>query len=441
MMQLPALFTCRGLIGLALGLGAWSAQAANLVDIYTLAKQNDPIYAAARQAYQAGQERASQGLAGLLPTLNLSANVRHNAVETSVSPDADYNSRGFGLTLTQPIYRKQNLEAYQQGKLQALLAEQQFRLAEQDLILRTARAYFDLLQAQDNLATAQAQKQAIAEQLAQARRSFEVGAATIVDTHEAQARFDLITAQEVVAQSDLEVKQRALEKLIGAAAPALDTLSATAVIPTPVPADMTAWVAQAEADGLGVVAGQTAWEIAQRESARQRGGHHPTLDLEASYADIRNTLVGGTAGVDSKNTVVGLEFNLPLYQGGLVSSRVREAVANQEKARFELDHARRQAALEARQAYLGVASGQARVAALGQALVSGQSQLDSTTLGLEVGVRTRVDVLNAQQQLYATRRDLAAARYQTLVSGLQLKATAATLSEADLTAIDALLVK
>lgn len=424
----------------ALGLCALSVQAAGLSEIYALARQNDPTYAAARQAYAAGQEKARQGRAGLLPSLNLSANVRHNASEVGAA-DLEYTSRGLALTLLQPLYRKPNLEAYAQGQLQAILAEQQFRLAEQDLILRTARAYFELLEAQDNLATVQAQKQAIAEQLAQARRSFEVGAATIVDTHEAQARFDLTTALEVAAQNALEIRQRALEKLIGRPAPRLDPLPPQAAIPTPVPADIDAWAQQAGTAGLGVAIGQTAWEIARRETERQRAGHHPTLDLAASYSDVRNAAFGLTTGVDSRNTTLGLEFNLPLYQGGLIDSRVREALANQEKARHELDNARRQAALDARQAYLGVISGQARIAALTQAAVSSQAQLDSTTLGLEVGVRTRVDLLNAQQQLFGTRRDLAAARYQTLVAGLQLKATTATLSESDLAAIDALLQK
>jgi len=424
---------------LALALLPLGAGAANLGDIYSLAREHDAVWAAARQARLAGLERLPQGRAGLLPTVALSANARRNEVEIDPGSDRGFNSRGYGLTLTQPLYRKQNLEAYEQGKLLALQADQQLRLAEQDLILRTAQAYFDLLQAQDNLAAASAQKAAIAEQLAQAKLSFEVGVATIVDTHEAQARYDLALAQEVAADNDLEVRRRALEKLIDAPAPTLARLDEGAALPAPEPRDMDVWVGQAREGGLGVALARSAEEIARREVERQRGGHFPTVDLAASHTDTRNGSFGTVTGVDTRSTVIGLEFALPLYQGGLTASRVRESVANHAKSRFDLEDARRQAALDARQTYLGVVSGQAQVAAFSQALVSGQAQLDSTKLGLEVGVRTRVDVLNAQQQIYTTRRDLAAARYQTLLSGLRLKAAAGTLAEADVEAVDRLL--
>lgn len=417
---------------------ASEAAAADLSEIYALAQANDAIYAAARQARQAGLEKLPQGRAGLLPSVALTANASNNEIESGSSGSRNYDSQGWNLTLNQPLYRKANFEAYQQGKLQALQAEQQFRLAEQNLILRTAEAYFALLRAEDDLEQSRAQKAAYAEQLAQAKKSFEVGTATIVDSHEAQARFDLALAQEVAAKNAVEVSRRSLEKLIGGPAPSLAPLSGQAALPAPEPNQMDAWVAQAQEAGLGVALARTAEAIALREVTRQQAGHHPTLDLTASYSDNRNVAYGGT-NVDTRSTVLGLELTLPLYQGGLTSSRVREAVASRERARFELEDARRQAALDARQAYLGVASGLAQVAALNRALVSSQAQLDSTRLGLEVGVRTRLDLLNTQQQLYTTRRDLAAARYQALLSSLQLKAAAATLGAADLEAIDTLL--
>jgi outer membrane protein len=428
-------------LSLALGATALDAAAANLGDIYQQARKNDAVYAAAYAAYKAGLEKLPQGKALLYPTINLSANARH--IETDSSLTSGWYSTdpyGFSVALSQPLYRKQNLESYEQAKLQALLAEQQLKLAEQDLFLRVAQAYFAVLEAQDNLTTAQAQKAAIAEQLALAKRSFEVGAATIVDTHEAQARYDATTAQEIAARNDLEVKQRSLERLIMAQAPALARLIDKAAVRLPEPNDMTAWVQQAETGSLGVAASQTAEEIARREIDKQRGGHLPNLDLAASYRDSRNTTttVGGSS-VDVQEALIGLELVWNLYQGGATDSRVREAVANQEKARFELDNARRQAALDARQAYLGVLSGDARVRALEQAVVSSEAQLKSTKLGLEVGVRTGVDVLNAQQQLFTAQRDLASARYAAILSGLQLKAAAGSLGEADLRAIDTLL--
>jgi len=413
---------------------SWSA---NLGGIYQLAREKDAKLAAAREANRASQEKIPQGKAGLLPTLNMSANLRQNDTRTTLNSN-DYASRGLSLSLVQPIYRKQNLESYEQAKLQALLGDQQLRLAEQELLLRVAAAYFDVLQAQDALATAQAQKAAFAEQLAQARKSFEVGAATITDTHEAQARFDLTVAQEIAALNDLEVKRRALEKIISQESPSLARLAEGVKMPLPEPANMEAWVKQAEEGSLGVVMNQSSFELARREVERQRGGHLPTLDLSASYANNHNAALGG-ATTNSRSGIIGFELGWVLYQGGGIDSRVREAVANQEKSRFDLDEARRQARMEARQSFLGVLSGDAQVKALEQALVSSEAQLKSTKLGLEVGVRTRVDVLNAQQQVFTTKRDLSAARYKTLLAGLQLKAAAGALGENDLKALDALL--
>lgn len=416
---------------------AWGA---NLSSIYQLARDNDAVFAAAREAYKAGLEKLPQGKALLRPTVNLSANLNHTDTQSSIAGYSKTSDPyGYSLSLTQPLYRKQNLETYEQAKLQVLQAEQQLKVAEQDLQLRVARAYFDVLQAQDVLATARAQKQAYAEQLAQARKSFEVGAATITDTHEAQARYDLTTAQEIAGQNDLEVKKRALEKIVNQETPPLALLDEQAKMRLPEPNNMDAWVKQAETDSLAVSLGRTAQEAARREVDKQKGGHMPTLDLKASYSDNRGQTLGGLSRVETQTGTIGLEFVLPLYQGGATDSRVREASANLEKARYELDNARRQATLDARQAYLGVLSGNAQVQALEQALVSSEAQLRSTKLGLEVGVRTRVDVLNAQQQLYTTRKDLAAARYQTLIAGLTLKAAAGGLGEADLKALDALL--
>ncbi|MDO9225790.1 MAG: TolC family outer membrane protein [Pseudomonadota bacterium] len=428
------------LLTAALACVAQVAWGANLSEVYQLAHANDATFAAAQQAYKAGLEKLPQGRALLRPTINLSANLNHIDTQSSIPGFSKASDPyGFSLSLSQPLYRKQNLESYEQAKLQVLQAEQTLKVAEQELQLRVAQAYFDVLQAQDVLATARAQKQAYAEQLAQARKSFEVGAATITDTHEAQARYDLTTAQEIAGLNDLEVKKRALEKIINQDAPQLALLDEQARMLLPQPDNMDAWVKQAGADSLAVALGRTAQEAARREVDKQKGGHMPTLDLKASYSDNRGQASAGFSNVETQTGTIGLEFVLPIYQGGGTSSRVREASANLEKARHELDNARRQASLDARQAYLGVISGNAQVQALKQALVSSEAQLRSTKLGLEVGVRTRVDVLNAQQQVYTTRKDLAAARYQTLLAGLTLKAAAGSLAETDLKALDALL--
>jgi outer membrane protein len=420
-------------------LTATPALAANLSDIYRLAREHDAAYAAARQAQRAGQEKIPQGRAGLLPTVTLGANLRHTDSSNSASGSTNYGSHGYSLTLTQPIYRRQNLESHEQARIQALIADQELSLAGQNLLLRVATAYFEVLQAEDVLATAEAEKIAIEEQLAQARKSFEVGTATITDTHEAQARRDLTTALVIAALNDVEVKRRALEILIDREAPALDRLRDNVSMPRPDPDNMDTWAKQAESGSLTVLIGESNLELARRELARQRGGHLPTLDLVASHSDNRNGASSLGTRADTKSTVLGVELGWVLYQGGAIDSREREAAANLERARYLLEDARRQARQNVRQGYLGVLSGNARVGALEQALVSSEAQLRSTKLGLEVGVRTRVDVLNAQQQVFGTRRDLAAARYQALLATLQLKAAAGILTETDLQAVDALL--
>ncbi|TCJ12934.1 channel protein TolC [Parasulfuritortus cantonensis] len=427
------------LLTLALAALSHAAGAADLTDIYRQARQNDAIYASAQAAYKAGMEKLPQGRALLLPSLNLSANARHVESDTSVTPSKSYNTPSFTLALSQPLFRRQNLETLEQAKLQVQAVEAQLKLAEQDLLLRTAQAYFDVLLARDNLATAEAQKTAIAEQLAQAKKSFEVGAATIVDTHEAQARYDATVAQVIASSNDLDVKNRTLEKLIMAPAPHLASLVEHVVVSLPQPNDMDAWVGQARDNSLSVAVSRAQAEIAQREVSRQRAGYLPTVDLTASYTDTRNTLSTTGLKIDSNSAVVGVELGWNLYQGGATDSLVREAVANKEKASFDLDNAVRQAELDTRQAFLGVVSGEAQVRALEQAVASSETQLKSTKLGQEVGVRTAVDVLNAQQSLYTAKRDLASARYTALISGLKLKAVSGGLAEADLQALNGLL--
>jgi len=337
------------------------------------------------------------------------------------------------VSIPQPIYRQQNFAAYEQGKTQVVLADAQLASAGQDLILRVAQAYFDVLLARDSVAFAESQKTAIGQQLEQAKRNFEVGNATITDTHEAQARYDLVTAQEIAARNDLEVRNRALEQLIGRAAPGLALLGKRFTLQPPDPTSMESWVEQARSLSLQVRIALENLNFSTLDVRRNRGAHHPTLD---AYATVTESSSGsgtqGGAGTETSSKVVGLQLAIPLYQGGAITSRVREAVANEDKARQDLENARRSAELAARQGYLGVTSGIAQVRALEAALVSNQSSLDSTRLGQEVGVRTQVDVLNAQQQLFSARRDLAQARYNYILSLLRLKAAAGQLSEADL---------
>ncbi len=422
---------------------ALPASAADLLQMYRDALANDSQFAAARAQLDAGRERIPQGRAGLLPSVGLNANTNWNDVDIKqpISAERRFNSNGYALQLTQPLFRWQNLVQYDQSKLQVAQAEAVFAQARQDLILRVSQAYFDVLLAQDTLTVAQVQKKAIAEQLEQARRNFEVGTSTIVDTHEAQSRYDLTVAQEIAAQSDLDVKRQALRQLIGKEPEALKALKSVVQISRPQPDDIQQWVGAAEQNSFAVQAQQAGLEVATREIERQRAGHYPTVDLVASHNRSKGLSSSGVSlgTAESSSNVVGLQLAVPLYQGGLVMSREREAVALKEKASGDLETTRRAAALSARQAYLGVSSGTAQVKALEAALVSSQSALDSNKLGYEVGVRINIDVLNAQQQLYTTRRDLFKARYDTLLAQLRLKAAAGALGEDDVQQINALL--
>ena len=419
------------------------AHAADLLEVFHTAQANDPVFAAARATRQAGQEKLPQGRALLMPSISLNANSTFNDQTTQYqgtppfpSGNNRYNNHGYGVSLTQPLFRQQNWLTYTEAELQVAQSEAQFKVAEQDLILRVAQAYFDVLIAQDSVSLAEAQKTAIAEQLEQAKRNFEVGSATITDTHEAQARHDLTSAQEIAAQNNLEIKRRSLQQLINTIPKELKPLGKGFKLEAPQPADMEKWVDDAQSRNPQLAIAQAAAELAEKEVARNRGGHYPTVDLVANYTN--NSANGGSLGVanDSTNKSVGVQLNIPLFQGGAINSKWREAEANRERAKQELENSRRTVATQTRQAYLGVVSGIAQVKALQQALISSESVLEASKLGQEVGVRTNLDVLNAQQQLYSTRRDLYQAQYNYLTSQLRLKQAVGSLGENELSKVN-----
>jgi outer membrane protein len=440
----------RGIAALTAALSFSSAAPAeDLLQIYREAQRNDAVYAAARHVLDAGRERYPQGRALLLPTLNLTGSATRTRAEIDsrepliIPSTVRYpETANYTLTFTQPLFRYQNWLQYEQGGLQVRQAEATFSQAYQDLIIRTAQAYVDVLAAHDTLALVRAQKAATAEQLAQAKRNFEVGTATITDTHEAQARFDLIAAQEIAALNDLESKRRALQLITGREPGELATLRPDVKLAPPDPPDMQAWVELAEKQSYAVQIAEAAAEIAALEAKRNRAAHLPTLDFVATHGQgAQNATTESSVGRDTTTTVIGLQLAMPLFQGGALTSRDRESAALSNRAKEDLENARRNSALAARQNYLLVINGIAVVQALEQALVSSQSALDSNKLGYEVGVRINIDVLNAQQQLFLTRRDLAVARYNLITSHLRLKAAAGSLREEDLERVNAVLVQ
>ena len=426
----------RSILALALAL-ALPASAVDLLTLYRDAQVSDAVYQAARAQFLATAERLPQARAGYLPQITAGASIFKNRSERDGAPDRDYSTNTIAVTLGQPVFRMQNLIAIDQARQAVLQAEAVLANAHQDLALRVAQAYFDVLLAQDNVALSETQKAAIDQQLAQAKRNFEVGTATIVDTLEAQARYDQSVAKEIADRNDLEVKRRALTVLLGKLPEGLTPLREPLTLAEPRPNNIEEWVKTAVDSSYQVAIARAGYEIAQQEVARQRAGHLPTVDLSGSIGRTDNPLTGapGVSPV-SKDAAVGLTLSLPLFTGGLTQSRVREALALRDKAQQDLEGAQRNVAQSVRSSFLNVTSGIAQVRALEQALVSTQSQLESTVLGRDVGVRTSVDVLNAQQQVFQTRRDLQSARYNYLLNTLRLKSAAGQLGEPDVAEVN-----
>jgi len=422
---------------------ARTAQRNDLLMLYRMALDNDSQYAAAKAQYLATLEREPQARSALLPYLNLQG--RTNQYSYEVSPQ-DFNNSfgdyGGGLGLSVPVYRPQNWEALGQAKLVVAQGESVLAQARQDLALRLANAYFTVLAARDQVIALEVQKESTLQQLAQAKREFEVGTKTIVDTNEAQARYDQIVAGLQVAVGTLLVRRNELTAIVGRDPAVLAELVDNPTLELPRPNEISNWVKTAEDANYGVQIARANSEIATREIQRAKDGYKPTVDLVAGYNINR---FNGTQTTDSSfrtNTgSIGLQLNVPLYTGGLTQSRVREAVALQDKSLSDLETARRSAANAARAAFTGVNFGLAQVQALESAERSARTQLESTQLGYRVGVRILLDVLNATTQLVGTQRDLKKARYDFLLSGLNLKASVGALSEDDLRAVDALLTK
>ncbi len=421
-------------LAVALGAALGPASAADLLAIYRDSQVSDPVYQSARATYTATIEKVPQARSAYLPLIAGSASAFRNDIDREIAGSIGYNTTVYAITLSQPIFRMQSWIAIDQAKQQVIQAEATLAGAQQDLILRVAQAYFDVLLAQDNVALSETQNNAISEQLAQAKRNFEVGTATIVDTLEAQARYDQTVAKSISDKNDLEVKKSALQVLIGKLPDGLTPLREPLTLGAPKPNDIEAWVKASQDSSYAVASARANYEIFVQEIGRQRAGHLPTLDLTGNFARASNpqSAVPGAVGAISNAGVIGLQLSVPIYSGGLIQSRVREAVANRDRAQQDLDNTQRGVAQAVRTNFFNVTSGIAQVRALEQALASTQSQLDSTILGRDVGVRTSVDVLNAQQSVFQTRRDLQQARYNFLMSNLRLKAAAGILTETDL---------
>lgn len=431
----------RRLLWLAL-LALWSTPAAaeDLLDVYRQAQANDPTWAGAQANYRATLELLPQARALRRPTVDANAAVSENNQRvTTPSSDSrfDYRGTGYSLELVQPLYHRETSAAYEQAQHAVAQAEYELTAARDDLVLRTARAYLAVLAARDAHEHAQSEKSAVQRLLALARRNFNVGSATLIDVHEAQAAFDLAVSQEIAAANDLEVRREALALLTGKPSANLALLTGRLDLTQPA-ATMESRVSAALDANPQLKANERLVERVAQEIDRQRAGASPRLDavLAREYNDSTNVF-----GTPTENTVdyLSLQLNVPLYRGGLIDSRVREAVARHEEARSRLEATRRTVAQQAREAHLAVLNGIAQTRALEQARLSNQRALESTVLGQERGLRTGLDVLNNQRVLFRTLRELSAARYNLLLSQLQLEAVTGALDEQDLESVNRLL--
>ena len=422
-----------------------SAQAVDLLDLYKEAVGKDAQYAAAKAEYLAVQERLPQAQSSQLPKINLEAGYDYNSVDadsTFSTGHRDYESYEYGVTATQPIYRKQNDVAIDLAQLEIVKASTRLEIANQKLMLRTLWAYSNVLRARTNLGTVRAQKLAVSEQLELAKRNFSVGTATITDQREAKARLDLVLAEELAAQNDLRVSKEALQELVGGpVSENLAPLKMPVKLEAPMPNDIALWVQRAKEQSLEMILAQHEVSIAQTRVQFNRLGSAPTVDLVGSIVDsyAGNSTFG--SGSDTTAGVVGLRFQVPLFEGGKVNSETREAISQYDKSALDLEYVKRKVAQDARVAYLDYTTGIARIDALEQALLSTKLQLESTKLGLEVGVRTAVAVLDAETLLAEARRDMFNAIYDSILAKFQLQAVTGRLIEADLAAINELFVQ
>ncbi len=436
------------MLPLTLALGAAlaaPAQAQSLTELVESARAYDSAWQSAQAQLEAALRRADQAHAGLLPSAGLSAGVsRSNTDITRPSVDRNSGTQNLALSASQPLYRPANRIAYEQGQRGVDVAQAQLDAAQQDLLIRVSQAYFDVLAAQDTLTFVQAQKSAVSEQLAAAKRNFEVGTATITDTREAQARFDLVTAQEIAAENDLRVKKLALDQLVGIQGTRPQPLAQPVQLSPVQPDSVEHWVQTAQDQQPGVRQAALALDVARLETQRAQTGHLPTVDLQASYSVTHSP--NGTVTLPNVNTrtnvaTVGVALNLPLFAGYAVQNRVKETLALEQKAEADLETVRRNVAQATRSAFFGVQSGMGQVKALEAAEQSSQSALDANKLGYQVGVRINIDVLNAQSQLFQTKRDLAAARYNVLLGQLKLRQAVGTLTLDDVKVLNQQLVK
>lgn len=428
-------------IALLLG-GSAAAHAENLQDVYKLALQSDPQLRAAEQAHLAALQAKPLSRAGLLPQLNFTAQTQWNETDIKKASVAaiptgtkQYNSSSYSLSLTQVLYNHATFVKLKQADASIAQADAQYGSAQQDVIVRVAQAYFNLLAAQDRLDFAQAEQRAIAQQLKQAQQRFEVGLSAITDVREAQAGFDGAVAQGIVAQNQVDTAHEALREITGQDDRNLAVVPSDIPLATPNPDNIDKWVATAQQQNLQLLASEAAVEVARQQMSLAEAGHYPSLDIVGSH-NHSDTLQSPSFGTQTDSNVIALQLNVPIFAGGAVSAQARQSTYLYSQAQDSEDQTRRAVVRSTRDAFMGVTAGISTVQARKQALISAQTALEATQAGFKVGTRTALDVLNAQQTLFGAQRDYAQSRYDYIMATLKLKQAAGILSAADVTQIN-----
>lgn len=420
--------------------------AEDLLSIYNKAKKEDPVFASAYQSLLVASEKIPQARAALLPILNLNANTSEQKGKSSFNYEAytnrDIQNWGVNLQLTQPIFRVQNWVTYKQAGVQIKQAQADFLKAKQELILRVAQAYFDILVARDSIEVFETQLKAVERQLETAQKNYQAGITTITDIHESKSRLDITTSNLIASQKDFEDKKAVIEQITGEQIDGLSNLRENIIINNPLPNNAKEWASAAVNNSPAVMFYQALSELSEYEVTKNRSGHLPTLDIVASHGE--NYASGSMASPSDiksryRATQVGLQFAMPIFSGGLTYSKTQEAEIAFAKARLDLEASKRSAAASAKQAFYGMQNGIAQISALNSAVDSSKKSVEANQIGYKIGVRINTDVLNAEQQLSSVRRDLTKAKYDTLLYGLKLKASNGILSESDVVEINEML--
>ena len=416
-----------------------SLKSENLSDIYELALKNDPLLRAAEATYRAGKENKAQGIAGLLPTLSIGGSTNWNEYRIEEQLQDQYNSNSYYGNINQPIFRLDKWFQFERGTALSESAEAEFAYQQQETMIRVASAYFNILNSFDNLNAAEAEEKAIQRQRDLAKKRFDVGLAAITEVQETQAAYDLTVVSRIARQAQLDSAQETLTSIIGRDITLLSPLADDFEISLPDPLDRESWVSLGLKNNYQLKSAKLQRDAAQASARASASNHLPQIDLvgRISQSTSKQGKFGGFIqnplfGIEQDTRQYSIQFNLPLFAGGAISSARRQAYANYDRSKEQAIYTERSTIRDVRSNHFGVQTQVANVTARKQALASAESALKATEVGYEVGTRNTVDLLDAQKRLFQAQRDYASSRYEYIISMLRLKASVGSLNPNDL---------